>query len=68
MTSRNFIQPEKTQFSNFVRYLGSIIEVKLQHPKKRLSPTAKIVEGCKKRSISTHPKRGYPFTFLTRSS
>lgn len=23
---------------------------------------------CKKRSISTHPKRGYPFTFLTRSS
>ena len=24
--------------------------------------------GCKKRSISTHPKRGYPFTFLTRSS
>jgi hypothetical protein len=23
---------------------------------------------CKKRSISTHPKRGYPFTFLTSSS
>ena len=23
---------------------------------------------CKKRSISTHPKRGYPFTVLTRSS
>ena len=23
---------------------------------------------CKKRSISTHPKRGYPFTFLTCSS
>ena len=22
----------------------------------------------KKRSLSTHPKRGYPFTFLTRSS
>ena len=28
-----------------------------------------VVGGyCKKRSISTHPKRGYPFTFLTRSS
>ena len=23
---------------------------------------------CKKRSISTHPKRGYPFTFLVSSS
>ena len=23
---------------------------------------------CKKRSISTHPKRGYPFTFLICSS
>ncbi len=23
---------------------------------------------CKKRSISTHPKRGYPFTFLISSS
>ena len=23
---------------------------------------------CKKRSIFTHPKRGYPFTFLARSS
>jgi hypothetical protein len=27
-----------------------------------------IYRECKKRSISTHPKRGYPFTFLTRSS
>ena len=27
-----------------------------------------IILDCKKRSISTHPKRGYPFTFLTRSS
>ena len=29
---------------------------------------AYLRHGCKKRSISTHPKRGYPFTFLISSS
>ena len=29
---------------------------------------SRLLASCKKRSISTHPKRGYPFTFLISSS
>ena len=34
----------------------------------KINNSTNFTDPCKKRSISTHPKRGYPFTFLISSS
>ena len=41
----------------------------IQSEAEKVSEESKVHDPvCKKRSISTHPKRGYPFTFLISSS